>query len=175
METLKNKKGFTLIELLAVIVILALIMSIAIISMNGVMQNSKYSIFKESAMTIIDGVRQHLSLADELQPGDYYFNQSILEQGGQTSPLGGDIQYISSNPGSGYTQIGTFGIYRSANAGECTATSPSFVRVRHDGVKYVYSICLTAGAGNKYIDVTNGTLENLMNVNNTSMILPKDE
>ena len=34
-----NKKGFTLVELLAVIVILALIMSIAIVSIGGILKS----------------------------------------------------------------------------------------------------------------------------------------
>lgn len=170
MKIIGNKKGFTLIELLAVIVILALIMSIAVVSMSGVMQSTKYNTFKASALEIIDGVRNQLWLSNELETGDYYFTRAILQKGGETSPLGGNINYIANPSEEDYTPIGTLGIYKAKNAGTCSDTSPSFIRVGHDGTKFTYSICLTAGAGNKYIDIENGTEGNLLNNNNTDMI-----
>ncbi len=42
-----NKKGFTLVELLAVIVILAIIMGLALFSMNGAFSTSKEKILEE--------------------------------------------------------------------------------------------------------------------------------
>ena len=189
MKIKNNKKGFTLVELLAVIVILALIMSIAIVSMSGIMQSARQSTFKETALQIINGVRNQLTLANETNPGDaafrtgtgvdYYFTSAIIEKGGTTAPLGGTIQYISA-PGSvggasdTYSKkIGTMGIYRKTTAGSCTAAGSSFVRVYHNGTNFVYSICLTAGSGYKYIDVTNGTEAKLLDNNDTSMILPQ--
>ena len=165
-----NKKGFTLIELLAVTVILASIMSIAVVSLSGVMQGASYNTFKESAAEIIDGVRNQLYLSNELEPGDYYFTSGMLLKGGEESPLGGKINYIQNTSESEYLSIGTLGIYKATNPGICSATSPSFVRITHDGTKFRYSICLTAGEGNKYIDVTDGTEVNLLNQNNTDMI-----
>ena len=98
-----NKKGFTLVELLAVIVILALIMAIAVVSMSGIMTSARNSTFKETAVQIINGVQQQLTLANELLPGsegftaggtgrDYFFTKQIIEKGGDTSPLGGNIK-----------------------------------------------------------------------------------
>lgn len=170
---IKNKKGFTLVELLAVIVILALIMSLAIVGLGGVMQGAKYNVLKESAAGMIDGVRQQLYLANEIEPGDYYFTKGILEKGGDTSPLGGNYNYISVSSATEYESIGTLGVYRAPGALTCSDKSQSFVRVSYDGTKYTYSICLTAGEGNKYIDVEEGTEANLLNLNNTEMIKGK--
>ena len=186
-STLKNKKGFTLVELLAVIVILALIMSIAVVSMSGIMQSARRSTFKDTALMIIDGVRNQVMLsgeANQLSTGDvpfattvgqtYFFTSDIIESGGKTSPLGGDILYIPTPTvvsnvltatitkpasGSGTTapvkSIGV-GVYRTATplaTDACTSTSMSFVRVRYDSTEKnnIYSICLTAGNGNYYI------------------------
>ncbi len=176
MKILKNKKGFTLVELLAVIVILALIMSIAIISMNGIMDSAKYSTFKETGLQIINGVRDQLILANELN-GDtsftgagqtYYFESKIVEKGGKSSPLGGEIQYLSET--AGYTKIGMMGIYRSENpTATCSPSGKSFVRVKRDAGKsnFEYSICLTAGADHYYLD---GTEAELLNSNNTDVV-----
>ena len=79
---MKNKKGFTLVELLAVIVILALIMGIAVVSIGGVLNNARQSTFKETALSIINGVRQQATIANELDPGYYYFTVNLLEKGG---------------------------------------------------------------------------------------------
>lgn len=139
---MKNKKGFTLVELLAVIVILALIMSIAVISIGGVLQSTRQSTFKETAASIIDGVQKHLLVTNELQAGYYTFTDSIVEKGGKESPLGGEIIFSG---GSG-TQIGTSPVYRSsATTMSCTANGTSYVHVAYDAnaYKYTYTICLT--------------------------------
>ena len=185
---MKNKKGFTLVELLAVIVILALIMSIAVISIGGVLNSTRQSTFKETAVSIINGVRQQLIVANELSEGDYVFTKALLEKGGDESPLGGTLKVYDSLP-STCTATNKIGDYicrtsTSNTAGSCgvTGTTPkdttySFVHVKKDGNVFTYSICLTAGmkdsaTANKYIDPTNGTETNLLNSNNTTMILP---
>ena len=189
---LNNKKGFTLVELLAVIVILALIMSIAIISMSGIMQGARYSTMKETGLQIINGVRQQLTLANELNAGtagsqfttangiDYYFSSSLLEKGGKTSPLGGEFEYASDTPANS-TKIGLAGVYRyngteSSRNLTCTNTgdtNSSFVRVKYNSTtnNFEYAICLTAGKGNYYINVTNGTEAKLLASNDNSMIV----
>ena len=188
-KTLNNKKGFTLVELLAVIVILALIMSIAVISMSGIMQSARQSTFKETALQIINGVRQQLTLANELNEHvgaftntngvDYYFSGNLIEKGGKTSPLGGTLQYASSAP-TGTTPIGTIGVWRldtttdNPQNATCnnTAARNSFVRVKYlsDTKNFEWSICLMAGKNQKYINVTEGTEEKLLNNNDMSMI-----
>ena len=51
-----NRKAFTLIELLAVIVILALIMSIAVFSMSGILDSSKTNAKNRNIEGILDAV-----------------------------------------------------------------------------------------------------------------------
>ena len=153
-----NKKGFTLVELLAVIVILALIMSIAIISIGGVLDSAKTSTYKETAASIIDGVKKQLLINNALEAGDYYFSKAVLDKGGNESPFGGTLTIPDSlstaNGGNcaGGTMIGT-GICRTAAAvGSCSATTnPSYVHIAADKTA---SICLTVGAANtKYINL----------------------
>ena len=165
---MRNKKGFTLIELLAVIVILALIMSIAVISIGGVLQSTRQSTFKETASSIIDSVQKQLLVANELKEGNYHFAATIVEKGGDKSPLGGDIKYSEQG-----TRIGTSPVYRVNESSEfltCNGGSDSFVHVEYDETtyKYIYSICLTAGSDNYYIN--NGELTKLLDTKDTSMI-----
>ncbi len=195
-----NKKGFTLVELLAVIVILALIMAIAVVSMSGIMTSARNSTFKETAVQIINGVQQQLTLANELLPGsegfagssdtgrDYFFTKQIIEKGGDTSPLGGNIKYAAITDNSDTStkaawpkkagsvlarKIGNMDIYRAKDGdNQCGQNKDSFVRVKYNGSNFQYSICLSTDAANKYIDVTNGTLEKLLDNNDLSMILP---
>ena len=207
---LKNQKGITLVALvvtiliillLAVIVILALIMSIAIVSMTGIMQGARESTFKETASQIISGVRSQLTLSMETvtmakssYDGNgqvYFFERGIIEKGGQSSPLGGEIQYISAPETSGtnagksnvnssgtasyiaMTKIGSMGIYRSSANVTCSDSVYSFVRFKNGtSGNLEYSICLTAGSGYKYIRDTEGTEANLLNGSNTTMIKP---
>ena len=172
---MKNKKGFTLVELLAVIVILALIMSIAIVSIGGILTSARQSTMKETAVSIINGVRQQATIANELYAGDYYFTSAILEKGAGTAPLGGTYAF-ASNVGTatgeqcaGGKKIGQT-LCRTASAvASCADTSTSFVRVSGSG-PFTYSICLAAGSGNKYIDVTLGTESRLLDSNDVSMI-----
>ena len=162
MNITKNKKGFTLVELLAVIVILALIMSIAIVSMTGIMENARYSSFNDTARSIINGVRSQLLAANELRDGSYYFDEKVLENTGNL-PFGSKINFtvpdtVEKN-GTGSTatkkQIGS-GIYRSTSklaASACTGTNPSFVNVTQNSTtgKYEFSICIGIPAADKSI------------------------
>ena len=182
---MKNKKGFTLVELLAVIVILALIMSIAIVSIGGVLNSARQSTFKETAVSIINGVRQQVTLANQLPASgsaSYAFKESILEKGGD-SPLGGEIQFVSGLSGGkvdmsatstkneqAATEIGSIGLYKiTGTVPTCSASVRSFVTITKDSDTnvYTYSICLTAGTGNKFI---NGTEDELLDSNNTAVI-----
>lgn len=138
MNITKNKKGFTLVELLAVIVILALIMSIAIVSMTGIMENARYSTFNDTARSIISGVRSQLLAANELREGTYYFTANVLDNTGSL-PFGGKIKFASASG----EEIGS-GIYRATGTVSCTATGSSYVKVTQDATtgKYSFSICI---------------------------------
>ena len=172
-KVLKNKKGFTLIELLAVIVILALIMSIAVVAMSGVINSSQDNSARRTAANLISGVRQRLMLNGNLKTGTYYFTDGILERGGKTSPLGGDFIYITGNEkdqngtADKYEKVsGTDGIYivkgaavgptASTTAPSCSPAGPSFIHanIPADGSAAVYTICLVSGDGNRYVEGT---------------------
>ena len=147
---MKNKKGFTLVELLAVIVILALIMGVAIVGIGNVISTSKNKVMFENAQSMIDGIKKQFAIYNVTPNGNSYgFNSSILESGGITSPLGGNFNYGSK--GTDDTEI-VSGLWKLAAApSSCTATTPSYIQVSSAGV---YTICLTAGSGNKYITGT---------------------
>lgn len=152
-----NKKGFTLVELLAVIVILALIMSIAVVSMSSVMDSARRGTMKETAAQIIAGVRQQLTLNNatyndtskgrNYENGVYYFfNMELLEKGGTEAPLGGTYAIIANrdaNPSTvkaGTTTVATSkvgtALYQVTNVSAApTATS---------GIT-----CTNSGAANK--------------------------
>lgn len=175
-----NKKGFTLVELLAVIVILALIMAIAVVSMSGIMTSARNSTFKETGVQIINGVQQQLTLANELLPSNpnfkrtsgvqYFVEKKMLEKGGDSAPLGGAYQFISSPDTTNYKEIGVAGLWRydGSTAITCTATANTFVTVTYDGNNFHYSICLPTGSGTARIN--NGSLEDLLDNNKTDMI-----
>ena len=175
---MNNKKGFTLVELLAVIVILALIMSVAVVSMGNIMRNAQNSTFKETAEQLIAGVQQQLMLNGRLEPGQYFFTKAILDKGGETSPRGGTIQYVAA-PSSGKTKLQTSGsavavteivngIYKNSGSNvACAKTTYSNVIITQNGTGFNYQICLTAGAGNPHID---GTRADVLNENNTTVI-----
>ena len=187
-----NKKGFTLVELLAVIVILALIMAIAVVSMSGIMTSARNSTFKETAVQIINGVQQQLTLANELLPADTHFSgngvqyfvaKQMIEKGGDKAPLGGSYQFYEGGSAAGYKAIGTAGVYRYTGTEtiKCSKDGKIFVRVIYDATtkNFKYSICVPTGDGYSYIDDGSattttpgslGTLEKLLDSNDTSMI-----
>ena len=57
MKRLKNRKGFTLIELLAVIIILAILMTLAITAMTGYIRNARKDTFITTAQQYANAAR----------------------------------------------------------------------------------------------------------------------
>ena len=151
---MKNKKGFTLVELLAVIVILALIMGVAIVGIGNVISKSKNDVMFENALSIISGVKKQFAINNVDPNGKVYgFNASILESGGVTSPLGGSFNY-GSEVAANKVVTGLWQITTSPPS-SCAATTPSYISVSSSGV---YTICLTAGANQKWIYGTENEL-----------------
>ena len=132
---------------------------------NDYVEKTKANTFKETGLSIITGVKQQLIIANKLEEADYYFSSSTLENGGKYSTLGGEIKYQDiSNCND---RIGNY-ICKSQTKLLCYDEAPSFVRVTNNNGSYIYSICLTVGKGNKYID--NGLERELLDYNNFSMI-----
>ena len=143
---MKNKKGFTLVELLAVIVILALIMGIAIVSIGNVVQESRQNVMFENAQGVIDAIKTTFAIKFETPNGSYGFDSTILGDRGIKSPMGGN--FIFGSKGDGDTLI-TTGLWKLGTAPSgCTATSTAYVTVTNGK----YTLCMAAGTGNKYID-----------------------
>ena len=146
---MKDKKGFTLVELLAVIVILALIMSIAIVSIGGVLKSSRENTFKETALSIISGVKMQSTVPNELKAGTYYFTSNLLDNDNEL-PFGGKIKYstVTTTGTSPNAVPGTNGVigrvtYKEVNATNCKQSTSSYVSVKNVNEKYEFSICLT--------------------------------
>lgn len=145
---MKNKKGFTLVELLAVIVILALIMGIAIVSIGNVVQDSRENVMFENAQSVIDAVKKTLAINFASPNGNSYgFNKAMLSSGGDKSAFGDSWVYRTK--GEGDTEI-TAGLWELGTAPEtCAANVASYITFSANGE---VTLCLTAGAGHKYID-----------------------
>lgn len=140
---MNNKKGFTLVELLAVIVILALVMGIAVVSIGGVLQSSREKTFRETAASLVNGVRQQLYIENKVKAGYYCVTKDILEKGGKESPYGTDYKYECS--GTNVGSAGTVKEMSGAPTGGCTATAPAYVHVTEAAGVFTYYICLADG------------------------------
>ena len=95
------QKGFTLIELLAVIVILAILMALAVTSMQRIMDNAKKDTYITTAQQFVNAVRIGVVNMDYATPegtGCVVVPASIieLEQGNQTSPFGKKLKDTNS-------------------------------------------------------------------------------
>ena len=150
---MKNKKGFTLVELLAVVVILALIMGIAVVSVGSVISSSKEKAFRETAASVLSGVKQRLFI-QSADTGKYTFKSSILEKGGVSSPYGGTIKYISACSETYPALSGDADICK-INSGytDCASATTSYVYYSSGE----YKICLKDSDG-YYVDANENDL-----------------
>ncbi len=93
MRKLKNKKGFTLIELLAVIIILAILMTLAITAMSGYIRNARKDTFRTTALQYANAARLSFVNGDYDVPGRgqclvIKTNSIALESGSHESSFG---------------------------------------------------------------------------------------
>ena len=158
---MKNKKGFTLVELLAVIVILALIMGIAVVSIGGVLTSSREKTYRETAASLIDGVRKQLYVDNKVEAGTYTFTSSVLEKGGANSPFGGTYQYVSGCDESNYagTEVVSGICKLTGSAPACGVSTKAYVVITESSGAYSYAICLADGS--RYVD-TDATENSLL-------------
>ena len=92
-KLLKNKKGFTLIELLAVIIILAILMTLAITAMSGYIRNARKDTFRTTALQYANAARLSFVNGDYDLPGRgeclvIETNTIALESGSHESSFG---------------------------------------------------------------------------------------
>ena len=143
---MKNKKGFTLVELLAVIVILALIMGIAVISMSGVIASSRSKTYQETAASVIHGIRNRLMVDNASQKSAAYaVTNKLLESGGSKSSYGAEFQWAACSSGE-YCAT-------TVPSPACSATTKTYVSIDANGK---YSICLADGT--HYVNATEADL-----------------
>lgn len=106
---IKNNKGFTLVELLAVIVVLAIVMSLAVVGITSVLESTRKSAMVADAKSFLEAAH-NLVRADEAkallgEESDFAPKcgeeakvidltkiQETLEQGGKKSPYGGEYK-----------------------------------------------------------------------------------
>ncbi len=111
-----NNKGFTLIELLAVIVILAILMALAVTSMQKIMDDAKKNTYVTTAQQFVNAVRIGVVNMDYATPeGDGCVIVPVslidLEQGNQKSPFGKNLKddnsfiLIKNSNASGSNQL----------------------------------------------------------------------
>lgn len=148
MKYVNNKKGFTLVELLAVIVILALIMGIAAFSMQGVTENVRISSIKSSAMTYVEGVRKLLLSNMNIEEGDYYINQVMLQK--EVSSPWGEYVYYTGSDATITANLNSRGYSKAGETLHCGGANQtgSFVRITKNAGNYTYAVCLYDDANN---------------------------
>ena len=93
MKKIRNKKGFTLIELLAVIIILAILMTLAITAMSGYIRNARKDTFRTTALQYANAARLSFVNGDYDVPGRgqclvIKTNSIALESGSHESSFG---------------------------------------------------------------------------------------
>lgn len=117
MKELRNSKGFTLVELLAVIVVLAIVMSLAVVAITNVLENARKATFVSEAKSFLEGARNVVNNDDLVSvidsdkathmvsctnpnklTTDISITEIPLQQGGKKSPYGNN--YVTGANGS---------------------------------------------------------------------------
>lgn len=93
MKRIRDRKGFTLIELLAVIIILAILMTLAITAMSGYIRNARKDTFRTTALQYANSARLSFVNGDYDMPGRgkclvIKTNSIALESGSHESSFG---------------------------------------------------------------------------------------
>ena len=140
MKILKNKKGFTLVELLAVIVVLAIVMSLAVVAITGVLDNARKATFVADAKAFLEGAR-NLVTSDEMN--------SLLDGDSGEYAVACDSSTIPSSRTIDVSTIKTQqgGVKSPYGNNYDKGNSKIYVSAAKDGTdcKYTYKIYLTDG------------------------------
>ena len=113
MQLLKNQKGLTLVELLAVIVILAVVAAIAVPSIGGVIENSRYNAVKADATNALNAAQLYFTdlptsestsvTVKELKDQNYLESQGTLSNDAKVTKTQGQPLIL---PGTATTSSG---------------------------------------------------------------------
>ncbi|MBW3110304.1 type II secretion system GspH family protein [Bacillus sp. MCCB 382] len=93
MRLVDSERGFTLVELLAVIVILGIVFSIAVISLGGTKEKAEADVCAANRLELEKQYGAHLTLVDA-DHSDAVFNDFLTENGSELCPVGGVITYL---------------------------------------------------------------------------------
>jgi prepilin-type N-terminal cleavage/methylation domain-containing protein len=88
----RNQRGLTLVELLAVIVILGIVFSIAVISFGGTKEKAEEDVCVANRVELENQYSRHLLLED-VNNSDVAFTSFLSEFGSEVCPIGGAITY----------------------------------------------------------------------------------
>ncbi|TDL78999.1 type II secretion system protein [Peribacillus frigoritolerans] len=89
---IRDQRGFTLVELLAVIVILGIVFSIAVISLGGIKERTEPDVCAANRVEFENGYRNHLTLED-VEHSEVLFGRYLTQIGSEVCPVGGEIAY----------------------------------------------------------------------------------
>ncbi len=175
----KNRKGFTLVELLAVIVVLAIVMSIAVVAITTVIDNARKSSFVMDAKQFLNGAIT-LVEADDLNNllgtgGTATYAPKCVAGSGSTKYI--PVADIEVRAGTGEkSPYGTN--YIKGTKGSVTESQPgtdySYIRIAATNVQgsectYTYAIYLTDG----YYTIGTQTSPTLLENITTASVKPK--
>jgi prepilin-type N-terminal cleavage/methylation domain-containing protein len=89
----RNQRGFTLVELLAVILILGIVFSIAVISLVGTKGRAEEDVCAANRVELENQYGRHLLLED-VEHSDVVFVAFVSEFGSEVCPVGGVVLYL---------------------------------------------------------------------------------
>ncbi|MBN8193793.1 type II secretion system protein [Bacillus sp. NTK074B] len=93
---IREQRGFTLVELLAVIVILGIVFSIAVISLVGTKEKAEMDVCAANRLELEKQYMGHLALED-VEHSDVVFHPFLMEFGSELCPVGGMITYTDGH------------------------------------------------------------------------------
>ena len=152
-----NKKGFTLVELLAVIVVLAIVMSLAVVAITNVLDSTRKNSFVADAKSFLEGAHQLVSadgVSNLFGPSSNNYAPTCAGGGTQTKFI--PLEAINLDRGGVTSPYGT--AYQKAKGNKSLDTAPSdgsYIKVvaetdksdpqspTYGSCKYTYSIFLT--------------------------------
>ncbi|WP_061808967.1 type II secretion system protein [Rossellomorea vietnamensis] len=103
LRLVRDQRGFTLVEILAVIVILGIVFSIAVISLGGTKERAEADVCAANRLELAKQYGGHLALKG-VEHSDVVFHAFLREFGSELCPVGGVIDYMD-----GYVECSVHG------------------------------------------------------------------